>query len=354
MQACDDRVVQVGAARDDLVRLREPDAVEQPARARRGRALRAASRRSPTSSSSPETAIFNLHVPPYDSGLDTANEINPDLTLRYVGGQPQPDPGRLDRRAPDHRGVPAAARAARPHPRVARGGADRPDARDQLRVRVQQRPHPRGRWSRSRPDAVLQHQFVDRLDRHDGGSSMSDDVREQRGRRRSERVRALRPQRRPASSAASPPRSSLIINFIPGHPTQTHGGGPALRPRRRRGRQPLPRAAARRPDEPRRSSYAFGLLTQMIPRSGGDYMLVSRVIHPAVGYVSVFCMTTAGLLSNAFFGLAVVTAGLVTAVRSRSASSATGRGSSSGAQDIADEQGLADLLRPRHVRLRRR
>src|SRR5437868_9237014 len=57
-------------------------------------------------------------------------------------------------------------------------------------------------------------------------------------------------------------------------------------------------------------AYAFGLLTQMIPRSGGDYMLVSRVVHPAIGYVSVFCMTTAGLLSNAFFGLAVVTAGL--------------------------------------------
>jgi basic amino acid/polyamine antiporter, APA family len=40
-------------------------------------------------------------------------------------------------------------------------------------------------------------------------------------------------------------------------------------------------------------------------------MLVSRVIHPAIGWVSVFCMTTAGLLSNAFFGLAVMTAGIV-------------------------------------------
>src|SRR5207247_3433268 len=57
-------------------------------------------------------------------------------------------------------------------------------------------------------------------------------------------------------------------------------------------------------------AYSFGLLTQMIPRSGGDYMLVSRVIHPAIGYVSVFCMSTASLLSNAFFGLAVVTAGI--------------------------------------------
>jgi amino acid transporter len=57
-------------------------------------------------------------------------------------------------------------------------------------------------------------------------------------------------------------------------------------------------------------SYAFGLLTQMIPRSGGDYMLVSRVIHPLVGLVSSFCMTLAGLLSNAFFGIAFVTIGL--------------------------------------------
>jgi basic amino acid/polyamine antiporter, APA family len=106
-----------------------------------------------------------------------------------------------------------------------------------------------------------------------------------------------------------PPRSSLIINFIPGHPTQTMaavllfalavgpGGNPFLALL-----LVVPMSLA--------FSYAFGLLTQMIPRSGGDYTLVSRVIHPAVGYVSVFCMTTGGLLSNAFFGLAVVTAGL--------------------------------------------
>jgi amino acid transporter len=106
-----------------------------------------------------------------------------------------------------------------------------------------------------------------------------------------------------------PPRSSLILNFIPGHPTQTMaavllfalavgpGGNPFLALL-----IVVPMSVA--------FAYAFGLLTQMIPRSGGDYMLVSRVTHPAIGYVSVFCMTTAGLLSNAFFGLAVVTAGL--------------------------------------------
>jgi len=48
----------------------------------------------------------------------------------------------------------------------------------------------------------------------------------------------------------------------------------------------------------------------MIPRSGGDYMLVSRVLHPVAGLMSSFCMTMAGLLSNAFFGLAFVTVGL--------------------------------------------
>jgi amino acid transporter len=57
-------------------------------------------------------------------------------------------------------------------------------------------------------------------------------------------------------------------------------------------------------------AYAFGLLTQMIPRDGGDYMLVSRVVHPAWGLVSSFCMTMAGLLSNAFFGLAITIVGL--------------------------------------------
>lgn len=41
----------------------------------------------------PEHAIFNLHVPPYDSGLDTAVEIDPsDLTPIYVSGVPKETP----------------------------------------------------------------------------------------------------------------------------------------------------------------------------------------------------------------------------------------------------------------------
>jgi Icc-related predicted phosphoesterase len=36
----------------------------------------------------PANAIFNLHVPPYDSRLDDAPDLKPDLTPRYSGGQP--------------------------------------------------------------------------------------------------------------------------------------------------------------------------------------------------------------------------------------------------------------------------
>jgi Icc-related predicted phosphoesterase len=36
----------------------------------------------------PHRAIFNLHVPPYDSRLDQAPDLKPDLTPRMSGGQP--------------------------------------------------------------------------------------------------------------------------------------------------------------------------------------------------------------------------------------------------------------------------
>ena len=106
-----------------------------------------------------------------------------------------------------------------------------------------------------------------------------------------------------------PSKSSIIINLIPGHPTQTlaavfffaltlaPGGNEYLGIL-----LVLPMTLA--------FAYAFGLLTSMIPRSGGDYMLVSRVIHPVAALMSSFCMTMAGLLSNAFFALAFVTVGL--------------------------------------------
>jgi Icc-related predicted phosphoesterase len=36
----------------------------------------------------PARAIFNLHVPPYDTGIDTANQLNPDLTRVMKHGEP--------------------------------------------------------------------------------------------------------------------------------------------------------------------------------------------------------------------------------------------------------------------------
>jgi amino acid transporter len=57
-------------------------------------------------------------------------------------------------------------------------------------------------------------------------------------------------------------------------------------------------------------TYSFGLLTSMIPRTGGDYTLVSRILHPALGLISSFCMTMAQLMSAAFFGRLIVTVGL--------------------------------------------
>jgi amino acid transporter len=104
-------------------------------------------------------------------------------------------------------------------------------------------------------------------------------------------------------------RSSFVINFIPGHPTQALAAGFffvfALFP----GGNYLLGLALTIPLI-LAIAYSFGLLTAMIPRSGGDYMIVSRVIHPVMGLISSFCMTLAGLLSNAFFGVAFVTLGI--------------------------------------------
>jgi amino acid transporter len=50
-------------------------------------------------------------------------------------------------------------------------------------------------------------------------------------------------------------------------------------------------------------TYSFGLLTSAMPRSGGDYMLVSRILHPVVGVISSFYMQLAnGMFSTALGG----------------------------------------------------
>jgi APA family basic amino acid/polyamine antiporter len=62
-------------------------------------------------------------------------------------------------------------------------------------------------------------------------------------------------------------------------------------------------------------SYTFGLLTAVIPRSGGDYMLVSRIIGPNAGVISSALMTVSQLLSLAYIGIAFVTTGVTPALQ---------------------------------------
>ncbi len=56
--------------------------------------------------------------------------------------------------------------------------------------------------------------------------------------------------------------------------------------------------------------YTFGLLTTAIPRSGGDYVLVSRTLHPMLGVISSVCISLSSFLSIAFEAIAMVTLGL--------------------------------------------
>lgn len=56
--------------------------------------------------------------------------------------------------------------------------------------------------------------------------------------------------------------------------------------------------------------YAFGFLTAAIPRSGGDYVLVSRILHPSLGTISSVCISLSSFLSIAFEAIAFVTLGL--------------------------------------------
>jgi amino acid transporter len=57
--------------------------------------------------------------------------------------------------------------------------------------------------------------------------------------------------------------------------------------------------------------YAFGFLTAAMPRSGGDYVIVSRTLHPILGTISSVCISVSSFLSIAFESLAMVTLGIV-------------------------------------------
>lgn len=54
-------------------------------------------------------------------------------------------------------------------------------------------------------------------------------------------------------------------------------------------------------------AYTYGLLASAIPRSGGDYMLVSRILTPSLSLVSMFSMTLAQVTGIAFFGKGLAT-----------------------------------------------
>lgn len=54
----------------------------------------------------------------------------------------------------------------------------------------------------------------------------------------------------------------------------------------------------------------YGLFTSTIPRSGGDYVLVGRITHPALGLISSFFWISGVVLSIAFIAQAFVTVAL--------------------------------------------
>jgi Icc-related predicted phosphoesterase len=89
--ACDDRVVQVGPHEMISCAYANPTPWDSP-RELDETALYERIKRLADQVQSPKRAIFNLHVPPYDSGLDTAREINPDLTVVYKSGAPHEIP----------------------------------------------------------------------------------------------------------------------------------------------------------------------------------------------------------------------------------------------------------------------
>jgi Icc-related predicted phosphoesterase len=85
--ACDDRVVEVGPHEMISCAYANPTPWDSP-RELDEDALYERIKRLADQVQAPERAIFNLHVPPYDSGLDTARQINPDLTVVYKSGAP--------------------------------------------------------------------------------------------------------------------------------------------------------------------------------------------------------------------------------------------------------------------------
>ena len=89
--ACDDRVVRVGPHEMISCAYANPTPWNSP-RELDEDALYARISRLVAQLEDPASAIFNLHVPPFDSGLDTATQLTEDLRPVMRGGQPVPAP----------------------------------------------------------------------------------------------------------------------------------------------------------------------------------------------------------------------------------------------------------------------
>jgi Icc-related predicted phosphoesterase len=87
VQVCDDRVVRVGPHEMISLSYANPTPWHSP-RELDEEELYERIKRLADQLEDPRSSIFNLHVPPYDSGLDRAREIREDLTVVYKSGQP--------------------------------------------------------------------------------------------------------------------------------------------------------------------------------------------------------------------------------------------------------------------------
>lgn len=105
------------------------------------------------------------------------------------------------------------------------------------------------------------------------------------------------------------PVVSTIINFTPGNPVQTLAAGLLFALSLFPGGNyflalalitPLMLAFA----------YSYGLLTAAIPRTGGDYTLVGRILNPALGMIAAFSQIMAVVLTAVFAGIAFVETGI--------------------------------------------
>lgn len=105
------------------------------------------------------------------------------------------------------------------------------------------------------------------------------------------------------------PFVSTVINFTPGNPVQTLAAGLLFALSLFPGGNyfvalalitPLMLAFA----------YAYGLLTAAIPRTGGDYTLVGRILTPALGMIAAFSQIMAVVLTAVFAGIAFVETGI--------------------------------------------